>query len=61
MSPFTHEGTATTDDIVKAYLMNGYGKSKALKWLQTYYDIGVLIYVGRNDKDRPIYSCVWWT
>ena len=61
MSKLTNgEGHATRDDMIRHYLMNGYGRNKAQKWIQTYYDIGVLVYVGRDDKEEPLYSCVWW-
>lgn len=47
--------TCRIGDLLNEFYMNCYGKKRALVWINTFTELGVL----RNEDDDLI-SCIWW-
>ena len=46
-------------DIRRAFYKSGYGVEKTKKWIELYFEIGVLQWITNKDGERSV-TCLWW-
>jgi hypothetical protein len=51
--------TCTLGDIKRSFYKSGYGVEKTAKWIELYFEIGVLQWITNDDGERSI-TCMWW-
>ena len=52
--------TAAYQTVLNKFLMSGYGKAKAKKWIDDFLEIGVLKAIKCEDGGQPRLWCLWW-
>lgn len=52
--------TTTPEKLVNHFILNGYGRARARYWVEEYSEIGLLVPAGKDEKGRPLITCLWW-